>query len=221
MALEMTSFSAVSEIKSTPVYGNDKTKGSVEYNVDGKEMKSHEEREEELLKVEVDKDWELECELDEELSEEKMFEQTHNSELTKDDFGKDEKGRVEFGKDKEKKKGPIDPLSKHVAIRTDSMAGGNTIILDNQATGIGSVVETKEQFAGFHTEEMEENRELNGMETVVEDVYDIGDIDDIDDLDIDAFKPGTSMDFEESDRMAFPDLDDELVGEMMPRSPWA
>lgn len=240
MALEKTSFSAVNILtgERAMTHENDKTKGQIQYNVDGKKVKSHEERAEKGKETEKEWDGLDECE-EEELTNEKQFEELHRTGNTKEDFGKgNERNNKVKGQEKElEKESP--KMEPYVKMREDqllAMSGGNVLHYQVEAMGNMSGQNYLDQSVQVVTDGNHDRREFAMMDDVVEDAFDYeeqsglnfeeqsidavtldSDLDGIDD----RWEARLAEKAEESDRMAFPDLDDELSSEMMPKSPWA
>lgn len=241
MALEKTKFFAVNILKGerAMTYGNDKTKGQIQYNVDGKEVKSHEERAEKEKEKEIEKEWDGLEECEEELTNEKQFEELHRTGNTKEDFGKgNERDNRVKGQEKELEKESPE-MEPYVKMREDqllAMSGGNVLHYQVEAMGNMSGQNYLDQSVQVVTDGNHDRREFAMTDDVVEDAFDYeeqsalnsngqsvdsvtldSDLDGIDD----RWEARLAEKAEESDRMAFPDLDDELNSEMMPKSPWA
>lgn len=221
MAIEKANFSALNAIKEE--VRQTKSEAKVR-DADGNLL--HKNRE---VKEEPEASWDGmdECEEDFELTSERVFEETHSSGNGKDSLGE---RSLEKGKEKAKEKKPPE-MEAYVRHREDqllAMSGGNTLHYQTEAIGNMTGQNYMDDSVQVVTEDIHKEREFSMNDDVVSDAFDLEEMEveeSIDDIKLDRKQDDVVYIYadEESDKMAFPSLDDEpsFSGEKELKSPWS
>lgn len=165
----------------------------------------------------------------ESLTNEKVFEELHKTNEGKDSLGDRnlKKGEIE-----EKKQRKVPEMEEYVKQREDqllAMSAGNTIHyqLEHQENMSGQ--NYLNQSSQVMTEDYHNEREFSMTDDVVEDAFDMSEnVESIDDILLNEEKNDDIVyiyadEDKDSDRMAFPDMEDEAVfsGDMEHKNPWS
>lgn len=165
----------------------------------------------------------------ESLTNEKVFEELHKTNEGKDSLGDRnlKKGEIE---EKEQRKVP--EMEEYVKQREDqllAMSGGNTLHYQVEAMENMTGQNYMNDSVQVVTEDIHNEREFSMTDDVVEDAFDMSEnVESIDDILLDEEKNDDIVyiyadEDKDSDRMAFPDMEDEAVfsGDMEHKNPWS
>lgn len=165
----------------------------------------------------------------ESLTNEKVFEELHKTNEGKDSLGDRnlKKGEIE---EKEQRKVP--EMEDYVKQREDqllAMSGGNTLHYQVEAMENMTGQNYMNDSVQVVTEDIHNEREFSMTDDVVEDAFDMSEnVESIDDILLDEEKNDDIVyiyadEDKDSDRMAFPDMEDEAVfsGDMEHKNPWS
>ena len=165
----------------------------------------------------------------ESLTNEKVFEELHKTNEGKDSLGDRnfKKGKIE-----EKEQQKVPEMEEYVKQREDqllAMSGGNTLHYQVEAMENMTGQNYMNDSVQVVTEDIHNEREFSMTDDVVEDAFDMSEnVESIDDILLDEEKNDDIVyiyadEDKDSDRMAFPDMEDEAVfsGDMEHKNPWS